>query len=645
MRQPLISVLIPVYNVEKYLDRCMESVLSQTLPNIEVICVNDGSTDGSLKVLEKYAKQDSRVRIVSKENGGLPSARNAGLDIARGRYVGFVDSDDYIEPHMFETLYRTAEDTKSEVVICGANIFPEEPHASNWLYSTLSPEYRHYDSFTPDLLYDRIDTNPFLWRCLIKKSLIDQHDFRLDEDIIIGEDKAFQCKVYPEANGITTIPDKLYNYFWCRPDSLMNMVHEKIGLKIKEHVNLVARIAEDFEKKELPEKLKEKTNRDFLEWSIPFINTDFIYATYAQKREMSSRLIKTWDKCGYHMYENEMPKWKTDMYDYVSSFQNVEAENIKWSVLLPVEYKSEYLKEWIDRAGALRTYPIEIIVINNGASQENYGRILEAMKKNQKIRLFNTPEHYTYAAMLNAGIELAKGSYLAICETHDWFKDAKSLLNWFEFAKKNNYDICPCLQARKNGFSDGSYETIWGQQAGTKVYDYDYHALLYKKSFLVEKDVFFDNCSVLTGKQFLWRLLLEKPAYGEYRQNVYIIRQMYHENWLPTDKCENVLATLDDLMDLSIEKEDPAMHVRILSILNSDLIKHIIAENTRPYAMPSWQCPNGENSQIKTVSSLFKIISKVKPEYLEEEGYTSDDSILETVCAVLHNRQEFLKAL
>ena len=124
MKTPLVSVLIPVYNVEKYLSRCLDSLINQTLTDIEIICVNDGSTDGSLKILKQYQEKDNRIVIVDKKNGGLPSARNAGLDRARGQYVGFVDSDDYVEPSMFETLYKTAKKKNSEVVICGAQIFP-----------------------------------------------------------------------------------------------------------------------------------------------------------------------------------------------------------------------------------------------------------------------------------------------------------------------------------------------------------------------------------------------------------------------------------------------------------------------------------------------------------------------------------------
>ena len=273
MSKPIVSVLIPVYNVEKYLERCLESLINQTLTQIEIVCVNDGSTDNSLKILEEYSKKDSRIVIVNKPNGGLPSARNAGLDVAKGKYVGFVDSDDYVQTDMFEKLYQTAEREKSDIVICGANIFPEEPRATDWLYACLSPEYKHMDDFNADLLFFDQTVTPFLWRTLIRRDLIEENNLRLREDIMLGEDKAFQCKVYPLAKSITVIPDKLYNYFWCREDSLMSqMVYENPEKKILGHGKMIAHIAGTVKKHADKRNMK----KDFLEWSIPFLYDDFI---------------------------------------------------------------------------------------------------------------------------------------------------------------------------------------------------------------------------------------------------------------------------------------------------------------------------------------------------------------------------------
>lgn len=115
-----VSIIVPVYNVENYLSRCLNSLINQTLKDIEIICVNDGSTDGSSAILEEFAQKDSRIRIVNKENGGLSSARNEGLKYVTSDYVGFVDSDDWIEPDTYESALSAVQKTNADIVCWGA---------------------------------------------------------------------------------------------------------------------------------------------------------------------------------------------------------------------------------------------------------------------------------------------------------------------------------------------------------------------------------------------------------------------------------------------------------------------------------------------------------------------------------------------
>ena len=114
---PLVSVIIPVYNVEEYLRQCLDSVREQTLSDIEIICVNDSSTDGSLSILEEYAKKDPRIQVVTQPNGGAGAARNKGLSMAAGKYLSFLDSDDFFEPDMLELAYKKAEEDKADFVV------------------------------------------------------------------------------------------------------------------------------------------------------------------------------------------------------------------------------------------------------------------------------------------------------------------------------------------------------------------------------------------------------------------------------------------------------------------------------------------------------------------------------------------------
>ena len=125
---PKVSIIVPVYNVEKYLDRCMSSLLNQTLKDIEIIMVDDESPDNCPQLCDEYARKDERVKVIHKKNGGLGLARNSGLEIATGEYVAFVDSDDFVDINMYQELYSTADSYDSDIVYCG---FYEYKNESN----------------------------------------------------------------------------------------------------------------------------------------------------------------------------------------------------------------------------------------------------------------------------------------------------------------------------------------------------------------------------------------------------------------------------------------------------------------------------------------------------------------------------------
>lgn len=134
---PKISIIVPVYNVEKYLTRCIDSILSQTFTDFELILVDDGSPDGCPAICDAYARKDSRIRVIHKENGGLSDARNAGLEVASGEYIGFVDSDDFVHPQMYELLYTASMMHNAGIVQCGFYRFNEMDEISPFQKETL----------------------------------------------------------------------------------------------------------------------------------------------------------------------------------------------------------------------------------------------------------------------------------------------------------------------------------------------------------------------------------------------------------------------------------------------------------------------------------------------------------------------------
>ncbi len=223
MENPKVSIIVPIYNVEKYLDRCMDSLLNQTLKDIEIIMVDDGSPDNCPQMCDEYAKKDSRVKVVHKKNAGLGFARNSGLDVVTGEYVAFVDSDDYVEVDAYRILYTEAEKSDADYVCCGYNRIKDGKCV--WKYTGETSE--KYDKFENaeclDVLMGMIgiDANKprsrhfdfAVWHGIYRNQLIKEKSIRFhSERELISEDIVFHTSFIPFCTKIKTIPDCLYNY-------------------------------------------------------------------------------------------------------------------------------------------------------------------------------------------------------------------------------------------------------------------------------------------------------------------------------------------------------------------------------------------------------------------------------------------------
>lgn len=181
---PVISVIVPIYNVEKYLNRCVDSIINQTYKNLEIILVNDESPDNCGVICDEYEKKDNRIRVIHQQNKGLSGARNSGLSIATGDYIGFVDSDDWIHDEMYEILVKHITTSKSDVAICN---FVESDSLGN---STLdsNPEVRLLDK--KGVMWNYLNYGFYVWRILYSRELIKEIQFEEDkkfiEDVFFG---------------------------------------------------------------------------------------------------------------------------------------------------------------------------------------------------------------------------------------------------------------------------------------------------------------------------------------------------------------------------------------------------------------------------------------------------------------------------
>ena len=218
MINKLISIIIPVFNVEKYLRKCVDSVIAQTYKNLEIILVDDGSTDNCPIICDDYATKDKRVKVVHKSNGGLSDARNVGLEIACGDFIGFVDSDDYIEPTMYEELLLKSLSENADITMCEARLVYEDgKEVYNTEVNLWNVNGNNFHSYA--ILLNNQGKNSAgktdnvmccVWRCLYKKSFIENKRF------VKGmwyEDFIFMNEIVTNETKFAVVKKPLYNYF------------------------------------------------------------------------------------------------------------------------------------------------------------------------------------------------------------------------------------------------------------------------------------------------------------------------------------------------------------------------------------------------------------------------------------------------
>lgn len=219
----MISVIVPVFNVEKYLSKCLESITHQTLSNIEIICVNDGSTDNSLEILENFAKKDPRVKVYTKENGGLSSARNFGLDRAVGDFVAFVDSDDELYEDALENLFKSLVSDSTLASVGSIKVCYEAHHE---LKESDDSYYRLTNSGKTALTDSVIDSFHYsACGCLFSKEVIDNFHLRFPEGLYY-EDAWWHWAFFSQLKFVSFVNKPVYKYFR-RSVSIMSQTFDK----------------------------------------------------------------------------------------------------------------------------------------------------------------------------------------------------------------------------------------------------------------------------------------------------------------------------------------------------------------------------------------------------------------------------------
>ncbi len=254
-----VSVIVPVYNVEKYIDRCLKSLVNQTLKDIEIIVVNDGSPDNSQKIIDKYAKKYKNVKSYIKENGGVSDARNYGIKKSSGEYIAFVDGDDFVLENMYESMYEKAKSDNFDVVVCDLNYIYEDSNKENRVSSGFNKD-------TSDINKAIINNYPVVWNKIIKREIFEDIEFKKG---VWFEDVEFIYRMLPLIKNIGVIKEP-FNQYIQRKGSITKSVDKRIYNYIDNWNGII-----DF--------YKEKGFYDKYKKELEFAYVRYIYATFVKQ--------------------------------------------------------------------------------------------------------------------------------------------------------------------------------------------------------------------------------------------------------------------------------------------------------------------------------------------------------------------------
>ena len=283
---PKVSVIVPIYNVEKYLEKCINSLLSQTLEDIQIILVNDGSKDNSGTIAKKYAERNKdKVIYVEKENGGLSDARNYGLKYATGDFVAFLDSDDYIEKNAYEEMYNKAIEENADYVEC--DFIWEYPNKAK-----IDKQYK-YQNKKEMLSFVRV----VAWNKLIKRSLIIEHNLEFPKGLRY-EDVEFTYKLIPYINKFAYV-DKPFIHYVQREGSIANVQNERTA----EIFTVLDEVIEFYKKNNIYEEYKEELEYNYARYLL--CSSLKRMCKIKNKKTRKELLQKTWKKLNCNF-----PNWK-----------------------------------------------------------------------------------------------------------------------------------------------------------------------------------------------------------------------------------------------------------------------------------------------------------------------------------------------
>lgn len=530
----MLSVIIPVYNVEKYLKECLDSILNQTLKDIEIICIDDGSTDSSPDILKEYSNQ---IRIITQENGGQASARNLGINEAQGEYIAFIDSDDFIDQTMLEKLYTKAKDNNLDIAMCKIATYDnqtEEIKDNVWYY--MLGVFRDFDKD----IFNHKDTKEFTcniavtpYNKIYKTSLLKENNILFPEGLIF-EDEKFFYDTYLRANKVSIVEEFLYYYRVNREGSTVDISKENDYTDI---IEISKQIRKTFKDTDNYEDYKYLLNNRLIHLQLSrFTETSPKY------KEKFFNLLK--EDLQEVLKDNEIKdnldsdvKFRVEKILKAKKYNDFEKldQNKLFSVVMACYNAEEYLDETINSLiGQSFSFGsnIQLILVDDGSTDNTKEICQKYLNLYPDNIIYIYQDNQGQGAARNIGLKYANGKYINFLDSDDKFS-GNTFYSVYEFFEKYQKRID--IVAVPIFFFDkavGQHPLNYKFEEDKIINlcdDWDYPQLSASSAFF--KKELFDNYQFktdLTNSEdslMINQMLINKPAYGVVNQAIYWYRK------------------------------------------------------------------------------------------------------------------------
>ena len=533
----MLSVIIPVYNVENYLNECLDSVTSQTLDDMEIICIDDGSTDNSPDILKEYSKKDKRIKIITKENGGQATARNLGIKEAQREYIAFVDSDDFIEPTMFEKLYTKSKDNNLDIAMCKIATYDnqtEEIKNNVWYY--MLGVFRDFEKG----IFNHKDTKEFTchiavtpYNKIYKTTLLKENNILFPEGLIF-EDEKFFYDTYLRAKRVSIVDEFLYYYRINRKGSTVDTIKDN---DFSDIVPISKLIRETFKETDNYEDYKILLSNRFIHLQLArFTQTSQKY------KENFFNLLKSdleevlADRTIYDNLESDV-KLRVDKIinsESLNEFEKLDEDKV-FSVVMACYNAENHLDETINSLlGQSFSFGsnIQLILVDDGSTDKTAEICQKYQNQYPNNIIYLHQENQGQGAARNFGLKYIKGKYINFLDSDDKFS-GNTFYSVYEFFEKH-YDEIDFVSVPIFFFDKavGQHPLNYKYEED-KIIDlnknWDYPQLSSSSAFF--KKELFDSYSFKTDfvnsedSLMINKMLIDNPIYGVVKDAIYWYRK------------------------------------------------------------------------------------------------------------------------